>query len=383
MSSWPEIYDEVFARFRGLKQSGDSWVAFCPAHSDENKRSLAIKVSDKKMMVHCHANHGCTAEKIMDAIGLPMSYLFSDGKRGSDTAKKVRRVVATYQYLDDDGKLVFEVLRYDPKEFRQRRPNPDYDEMKAISDANQPFLWHTKGIRRVLYRQNELVKALKVDPSKIVFVVEGEKAADAIASLGLLATCSSGGAGKWVMSQVEAARVLVNKRVVVIADDDPTDPENGSEPGMDHAVNVSKHLEPLASRVKIMRLTNNRDKSDAFDWIEDRRRKGVLEEDIKDELMRLAKEAMDCVSIASIHPWIRQGIVDGKTEWEIKGEQTMLEFFGELRIAWVGLELKVMSMADSGRFDADARSHVQKVVSVLSRMCRANGGKVVERNIPI
>lgn len=383
MAAWPDIYDDVFQRIRGLKQSGETWMGFCPSHEDNRTRSLAVRVLDGKLVLKCHANHGCSTEKIMDAFGLPMTFLFPDGRRGADGARKQRKVVAVYPYKDAAGKLIFEVLRYDPKEFRQRRPNPEYDETKASGESNQPFIWHTKGIHRVLYRQDVLAKSLKENPNQVVFVAEGEKAADSLASIGLLGTCSSGGAGKWSMTAVEATRVLANRRVVILADDDPADPDSGAEPGMSHAKDVARSLEPVAARVKILRLTENRDKSDVFDWISDRRHRGIPNENIRGELMELARAAFDCVSIDSIHPWIRQGVVEGKIDYESRGDQTMLEFFGELRLAWVGLELKALAMADAGRFDGDVRTHIEKVVSVLSRMCRANGGKIVDRSTPI
>jgi len=383
MAGWPEIYDEVFGRIKGLKQSGESWLAYCPSHEDTKTRSLALRVLDGKLVLKCHANHGCATERIMDAIGLPMTYLFADGRRGAETVKKHRHIVATYPYKGDDGNVVFEVVRYDPKEFRQRRPNPDYDEMKASTEGNQPFLWHTKGINRVLYHQDVLVKALGANQHQVVFVAEGEKAADALMAIGVLGTCSSGGAGKWSMTAVEASRVLAGKRVVILADDDPADPESGAEPGMDHARDVARHLEPVAARVKILRLSSKRDKSDVWDWIEERKRHGQDVAEIRAELMELARDAYDCVSIDSVHPWIRQGIVEAKIAWEAAGDQSMLEFFGELRLAWVGLELKAMAMAEAGRFDADVRPHIERVVSVISRMCRANGGKIVEKSIPI
>ena len=55
------------------------------------------------------------------------------------------------------------------------------------------WAWNVKGVRRVLYRLPELLAR----PDETVYVVEGEKDADRLASLGLLATTNSGGAGKW------------------------------------------------------------------------------------------------------------------------------------------------------------------------------------------
>ena len=82
------------------------------------------------------------------------------------------RIVATYDYTDADGKLLYQVVRYEPKDFRQRRPN-----------GNGGFTW-SLGDRRVLYRWPEL----KQFPDATIFVCEGEKDADRVAALGHCAT---------------------------------------------------------------------------------------------------------------------------------------------------------------------------------------------------
>jgi hypothetical protein len=57
-----------------------------------------------------------------------------------------RRVVAIFDYRDVDGTLLFQVLRYEPRDFRQRRPDP-----------TQPdgWSWKTSGIKgcRTDYRK--------------------------------------------------------------------------------------------------------------------------------------------------------------------------------------------------------------------------------------
>ena len=62
-----------------------------------------------------------------------------------------RRIVATYDYHDQHGQLLFQVVRYDPKDFRQRRP-----------DGNGGWIWKLDGVDRVLYRLPELLRAAPV-----------------------------------------------------------------------------------------------------------------------------------------------------------------------------------------------------------------------------
>ena len=102
-----------------------------------------------------------------------------------DTGAFGRRIVETYDYVDESGKLLFQVVRYEPKDFRQRRPDPD--------NAGQ-WLWNLDGVKRVPYRLPELQKASMQDWT---IIAEGEKDADRLCELGFTATTCPMGAGKW------------------------------------------------------------------------------------------------------------------------------------------------------------------------------------------
>ena len=95
-----------------------------------------------------------------------------------------RRVVKTYDYTDVHGALLFQVVRFEPKDFRQRRP-----------DGNGGWLWSLGDTQRVLYRLPEVAEAVASDHP--IFIAEGEKDVDALMGIGVTATCNPGGAGKW------------------------------------------------------------------------------------------------------------------------------------------------------------------------------------------
>jgi hypothetical protein len=116
------------------------------------------------------------------------------------------KIVAEYDYVDADGRLLYQVVRLDPKDFRQRRPDPD---------GRGGWIWNLKGVQRVLNRLPELLKAVK--NKEPVAVVEGEKDADNLASIGIVATTNAGGAGKWTKQYSEA---LAGTDVIVLADND-------------------------------------------------------------------------------------------------------------------------------------------------------------------
>ena len=98
-------------------------------------------------------------------------------------AKPKRRIVAIYNYRDENGELLFQVCRYEPKSFSQRRP-----------DGHGGWIWSIEGVRQVPYRLPQLLERPEGAP---VYICEGEKDCERLASLGLVATCNPGGAGKW------------------------------------------------------------------------------------------------------------------------------------------------------------------------------------------
>lgn len=155
--------------------------------------------------------------------------------------KAPSKIAATYDYRDEAGELLMQVVRMEPKTFRQRRPDGD------------GWSWSVKGVRPVPYRLPELLAA----PDAVVFVVEGEKDADRLASLGLVGTCNAGGAGKWTDAH---ATHLSGRRVVILPDNDTA--------GQAHAQKVLKSLRGIASDVRIVNLPGLPDKGDVSDWLD-------------------------------------------------------------------------------------------------------------------
>jgi len=149
-----------------------------------------------------------------------------------------KKIVATYDYADQTGKLLFQCVRYSPKDFRQRQP-----------DGRDGFLWNLKGVELVLYRLPEVVKASDV------WVVEGEKDVDSLAALGFSATCNPLGAGKWRSEYTESLR---GKSVVVIADKDVA--------GREHAEKVARSLHSAGVHCKVLELPGEGVK-DASDFV--------------------------------------------------------------------------------------------------------------------
>ena len=152
------------------------------------------------------------------------------------------RVIATYDYRAEDGSLLFQVQRFEPKKFVQRRPNGDGWEYKV------------QGTRQGPYRLPELVAS---PLSASVYIVEGEKDADRLAALGLVATCNAGGAGKWKSCYSEH---LKDRTVILIPDND--------DAGREHVQKVAKSLKGIAAHIRIMELPGLPEKGDVSDWLD-------------------------------------------------------------------------------------------------------------------
>lgn len=152
-------------------------------------------------------------------------------------------IEATYDYVDEHGDVLYQVVRKVGKKFVQRRPK---DGAIAPYGAND-WEWSLGKVRRVLYRLPELLGA---DASQDVFIVEGEKDVDTLRRHGLVATCNPHGAGKWRSVSKDACGWLKGRSVVVIPDAD--------DPGRKHAEDVRKSLAPHA-RVVVVELPGAKD----------------------------------------------------------------------------------------------------------------------------
>ena len=181
---------ELVARLGGARASGqDRWKAKCPAH-DDREPSLSVSVgAGGRVLMHCHA--GCTTDAILEAIGLEMADLFTEGapprERDASPAvavppvatwlRNVRRLVSSeiermlaretrrgfavvFPYRSTDGRLLYEKVRLVGSKTFWRQP---------------------AGTASVLYG----IDSLDTAPPEQVVVTEGELDAHALRSVGL------------------------------------------------------------------------------------------------------------------------------------------------------------------------------------------------------
>jgi len=242
-------WQKFYSRYVDLKNgNGSQYLARCPFHSDSQP---SLSIDGEEGIFHCF---GCGASgdafdfygRLKNLSGFPETVQgigASFNIQGSgipSMGNSKRQIVATYDYTDETGKLLYQTVRYDPKDFRQRRP-----------DGKGGYIPNLKGVRRVPYR---LLDVLQAD---LVFVVEGEKDADALVHLGFVGTTCPMGAGKW---QDEYSQSLTGKDVVLIPDND--------ESGYKHVEKIAESLKDIARSIKILELPSLPDKGDVSDWIQ-------------------------------------------------------------------------------------------------------------------
>ena len=254
--------------------------ACCPAHDDKNP-SLHVDHGDNGGVVLYCQSAQCSAESIAAALDLKMSDLSPDDpswkprktrKRSPQTIREPKPQPkaqkqsdpplsqcareAEYLYQDTDGITLYKQVRYSGeggyKTFRSE--HPDGDQWKSGRGKSN----------RVLYRLPELTQA---DPNEWVYLVEGEKDADNLAALGLVATTNDGGGGVGKWKHEYHAAPLKGRRVVILPDNDET--------GRAHEREVFASLSGIASEVRVVRLPGLEDKGDVSDWLD---AGGTLEE---------------------------------------------------------------------------------------------------------
>lgn len=245
-SSSPDHMHNLLHRLENVKRAAGGWVARCPGH-DDRVQSLKIDLArdDERILLFCHA--GCETQSILDALGMSMSDLFSSesSQSGPKIVPLAQKIDTTYDYHDENGDLVLQVVRYIPKSFRQRRP-----------DGNGGWIWNVSGVNPPLYR---LPNLLSTDKKKFVFVCAGEKDADRLDSIGLIATTNpmGEGKGKWKSHHTESLR---GRNAVILCDNDKT--------GLDRGEEVARALSGVAAKVRVIHFPELPDHGDVSDWLD-------------------------------------------------------------------------------------------------------------------
>lgn len=134
----PSIMRKTAAELGALRRAtprGDWFDDLCPAHPDERPSLSYAAHPSGGVIFHCRA--GCSQDQVKHAMARAVGC--------APSAFDPPQIVATYDYCDAEGVLVYQVVRLDPKTFRQRRP-----------DGRGGCVWNLNGVGPLLYRLPEL-----------------------------------------------------------------------------------------------------------------------------------------------------------------------------------------------------------------------------------
>jgi putative DNA primase/helicase len=244
-----EVAAFIQARIPHVHRSGSEFRAPCPIHQG-TRDSFAVNAKTGTWFCHSECDRGgdllnlemelsgVDFKTALDAVGNLMGRDLQ--KQGGNHPRPVRnsRIVAEYDYHDEQGELLYQIVRREPKEFFQRYP-----------DGLSGWRWK-KHPRQVLFHLPEVLE------SPIVFVAEGEKDAECLRAHGFAATTNSGGASAaWLESYTN---VLQDREVILIPDRDV--------PGRARVVRIAKALFGHVAKLIILDLDHSG--KDVSDWFE-------------------------------------------------------------------------------------------------------------------
>lgn len=271
----PMTVDQILLRLKGVRATKAGWDALCPAH-DDHKPSLGIATAGGgKVLLNCRS-HACPPKAICEAIGITLSDLFPDQsigmQQGPSTCKPVNGIVARrpaasgydtiekairayelthgahanrWDYHDAAGNVVGIILRWNLE-------NGGKD-IRPASLINGK--WHHAAMPapRPLYRRGDVTRA------DTVWVVEGEKTAEMLRNIEVVATTSAHGAKAAALTDWSP---LAGKSVVILPDND--------QPGRAYAADVAKLLTQLvpSAKISLLDLPGLPDGGDAVDWMD-------------------------------------------------------------------------------------------------------------------
>jgi len=252
---------EIATTLGNAKKVGNGYLASCPVPSHgqgngDKHPSLSISMSDDgNFLFKCHS--GCDQHTVFSTIkdmgllpALPDRPDYLDSIKPMKPIPLISTPVLEHEwiYTDEEGTSLFIKQRFKTfdskgKTYKTLRVMPDGSRVGKLGDC-----------RLVPYKLPELRQATAA--GRVVYITEGEKAADALGSLGVVATTSHAGAGGW---NDELNQYFKDANVVIVPDNDLV--------GWHYASKVTEALIPFAKSVRVLDLNLSNPKEDAYEWV--------------------------------------------------------------------------------------------------------------------
>lgn len=249
--------DQVVGRRVELKPEAGQLVGKCPFHEDDTPSFFVSPEKDGGVYL-CR---GCGAKGDLfewlqknEGLSFPKAVAAAAKEAGVELEEKPteRRIVATYTYRDEAGEVLYTIERWEPGKAGRSK---DFTQGYLDEQGNRVSKRHP---RQVLYRLPEVLKA--ADADEPIFIVEGEKCAEALAGIGLCSTTHAGGASAIKTWTKDFAEPLGGARVVLIPDNDG--------PGRKLADHVIETLLSLVAELRVLELPVKEKGHDVVEWLE-------------------------------------------------------------------------------------------------------------------
>jgi len=257
---------------RSRPAANGHWLASCPVldhgqgNGDKNP-SLSICEEDGKLLMKCHG--GCSQHDVWSAVrdmGLlpqlsewvePLVIRPINGHHPAPMPRPVpvqfppapRQINLTgeWEYVDEHGVVLFVKQRFWTSDSKGKT----YKLLRVMEDGSRQA--SMQGARVIPYRLSDVLYASR--KNKPVFICEGEKAADALASIGVFTSTSHTGAGSWPAAN---STWFADLNIVLVPDND--------QPGYRYASLVAAALLPIAKSIRLLALPVGHTQ-DAFEWV--------------------------------------------------------------------------------------------------------------------
>lgn len=249
--------EQIAQALGNAKKVNGQWMASCPVSShgqgngDRNPSLCVSETDEGKPLFKCFS--GCSQDEVFHAI---KNYgLLKDLHNPTDFLTQIKPLPKhepvleqEWHYTDEAGVVQHIKQRYKTfdakgKTYKQYRVDENGRRHASMTGANI-----------VPYNLPEVDFARKT--GRTVFLCEGEKAADALKSLGVVATCTHNGASSF---PEDVVKHLVGLTIAIVPDNDTV--------GWEYARKAVASLKSVTKSIRVVDLQLKEIKEDAYEFV--------------------------------------------------------------------------------------------------------------------
>jgi hypothetical protein len=248
---------QIATTLGNAKKVGNGYLASCPVphhgqgNGDKNPSLSVTDGEDGNILFKCHG--GCDQQSVFSTIkDMGLLPALPDRPEYLSNVRPIMPAIPILEnewvYTDENELPLFLKQRY--KTFDAK--GKTYKTLRVMADGSR--VGKLGDCRIVPYRLPEVQQA--VAEGRAIYICEGEKAADALCSLGVVATTSHAGAGGW---NQDLNQYFAGANVVVVPDNDTA--------GWSYAAKIVESLLPVVKSIRVLDLPHLSHKEDAFEWV--------------------------------------------------------------------------------------------------------------------